>query len=207
MNKKEKRAQEIEALYYQAKNNEQGAMLALYNELQPIFSAYFISTMKKNGYEGEMYKKDLEQDFYLELERAVKMYEPGRTTSFLSFVFYFFKNLLVVNAKYHNEFHTRYYYLKGKRSEKIEMPKEIATTDNVFEISIFDSLSHLKEPDLTIIKLYYIEEMPFNEIAEYLFSNGMTKKKYSREWVSQNLKKNLKIFSEKLGKDFFSDYL
>lgn len=132
-----------------------------------------------------------------------------KTTSFLSFIFYSFKNLIAENGKYYNNELYSYYWVKVKGYEapkkttiiKKEIDKNIYNEIIYNEPGLFESaLERLKEPYKTIFKLYFDDEYSLKKIATYLFESGLTKKKYSHERIRQMKNESLNNLKKMLNK-------
>ena len=121
MTKGEKRSAEIEALYKKAKTGKACYMEDLYNELLPLFMAYYVKKTKKIiCFDDREYQQDAAQIFYIHLNTAVQEYIPGKCQNgFISFVHYYFQKTLLEIFKVHNEFQKVY-----KPYQKIEVEEE-----------------------------------------------------------------------------------
>lgn len=212
MNKRVDRALEIEVLYIAAKNNEDGALEALYGELLPIFSAWFVERVHNKINNYRLFMQDAEQDFYFSLQEAIKMYDSERGTSFLSYVHFFFQRTINEFYKYINEGHNYYKGLAKVDVETIVLDNELNESIPFNEKSDVQLiLESMGEPYKTFLKVKYgfvdiTEEgktVSLTQIAQYLYDNKIVRKKYSVETIRQIQKKSLKIFQKKLENNFF----
>ena len=200
------------------------AIEQLYVKCKDYFEAYYFTYVVKDRYTSKYDRfllKDLHSELYLYMIKAVERYKKEKKISFMSYLTFYFLILLNDRKKYLQEIVHIPANLKlcGIYNEEInEDIFQMQSVKNEGEINIQNEentfvleskLKCLNRTERTVILLKYkvvdtLEKGTANEIAAYLFENGITNHKLTQERIRQIIKKaenKLGIIREKKTKD------